>query len=159
MPARPTSVELDPEIQRRLGKDLFNFAWTLLEKDDRTEAESDRMIAAAHASRFFWEDIGEPVHHARGEWQISRSYAVAGRPEPALHHARRCFELCEAHGIGDFDLAYAYEALARAHALARDREAAAHFRALADDAAELVADADDRELLMSDLATLRASAP
>ena len=46
------------------------------------------------------------------------------RAEPALYHARRCLEICEANGIGDFDLAFAYEALARASAVAGDGEAA-----------------------------------
>jgi DNA-binding transcriptional MerR regulator len=154
MPARPTSVALEPEAQKSLGKELFNYVWTLLEKNDRTERESDRMIDAAHASRFFWEDVGEPVNHARGEWQISRAYATVQRPEPALHHAQRCLRLCEEHGLADFDLAYAYEAMARAHGLAGDNESAAGYAERAHGAAEQVADEDNRELVFSDLATL-----
>ncbi len=112
------------------------------------------MIDAAHASRFFWEEVGEPANHVRGEWQISRAYAAVGRAEPALHHARRCLELCEVHSIGDFDLAYAYEALARAYGLAGDDDPARRFRDQAYEAAERVADREDRQLVMSDLATL-----
>jgi hypothetical protein len=155
MPARPTSGSLDPESQRKLGIELFNYVWTLLEKEDRTERESERMIDAAHASRFFWENVGEPANHARGEWQISRAYATAGRAEPALYHAQRCLELCETHGIADFDLAYAYEALARAHGLAGNADALTRFRDLAYEAAEQVAEDEDRELVISDLATLQ----
>jgi hypothetical protein len=51
---------------------------------------------------------------ARGEWLCSRVYSVLGRAEAALWHAQRCLDHCEAAGIGDWDLAYAYEALARA---------------------------------------------
>ena len=53
-------------------------------------------------------------------------YTVLGRAEPALHHARRCLELCEANpeAIEDWDLPYAYEALARAHALAGEADEA-----------------------------------
>ena len=87
----------------------------------------------------------------RSEWQCSRVYAVLGRPEPALHHARRCLELCEQHGIGDWVLGFAYEALARAHAVAGDG---------AEDAsngspwrqARRVAEEDDREHLLAVLA-------
>lgn len=154
MPARPSSVALEPETQRKLGIELFNYVWTLLEKEDRTEREDERMIDAAHASRFFWEDVGEPINHARGEWQIARAYATVGRAEPALYHACRCLELCEAHGIGDFDLAYAYEAMARAQALTGDTDAAARYREQAYHAAEQVTDDEDRELLLSDLSTL-----
>ncbi len=158
MPARPTSIAIEPQQRRRLGVELFNYVWTLLEKADRSARESDRMIDAAHASRFFWEDVGEPVNHARGEWQISRAYAAVDRGEPALHHARRCLELCEEHGIGGFDLAYAHEALARAHALDGDSEAAADHARRARQVAEQVADDEDRELVLSDLATLPQAA-
>jgi hypothetical protein len=154
MPIRPTSVALDPEAQKRLGIELFNYVWTLLEKDDRTQRQSDRMVDAAHASRFFWETVGDAVHHARGEWQISRTYATVGRAEPALYHARRCLEICAAHKIGGFDVGYAYEALARAHDLAGDNELAIDYAARAREQAERVTDAEDRELLLSDLATL-----
>jgi DNA-binding transcriptional MerR regulator len=154
MPIRPTSVSLEPTLQRKTAADLFNYTWTLLEKPDRTERETDLMVHAAHASRFMWEDIGEPVNHARGEWQIARVYAVADRPEPALHHAQRCLAIVEEHGVGDFDLACAYEALARAHATAGEGDAAARYEALGREAASRIADADDRELVVSDLDTL-----
>ena len=100
------------------------------------------MIHAAHASRYHWGQVPSvtPAHLARGEWQISRVYAVLGRAEPALHHARRVLELCQQNGIGEWDLAFAYEALARAYAVAGDAGQAREFtdRALA--AAEDIAD-------------------
>jgi hypothetical protein len=154
VPARPTSVPLEPALRRKLAVDLFNYTWTLLEKPARSERENDLMIDAAHASRFFWETVGEPVNHARGEWQISRVYAMVGRAEPALHHAQRCLEICERHGIADFDLAYAYEALARANAVAGQADAARRYEKQARGAAELVADDEDRAHVFSDLETL-----
>jgi DNA-binding transcriptional MerR regulator len=154
MPIRPASVTMDPQVRRKAAADLFNYTWTLLERTDRTERETDLMIHAAHASRFMWEDIGEPVNHARGEWQIARVYSVADRPEPALHHAHRCLQIVEEHGVGDFDLACAYEALARAHAVAGEREASRRYEREARDAAQRIADADDRELVLGDLDAL-----
>ena len=94
-----------------------------METEDRTQAQDDRMLHMAHASRHHWEQVGTPANLARGEWLCSRVYAVLGRGEPSLHHARRVLELCEEHGIGDWDLAFAHEALARAHAVAGDRAA------------------------------------
>ena len=89
------------------------------------------MLHAAHASRFHWGEIGEPVNLVRGEWQVSRVYAVLQRPEPALWHARRCLELCQQHAIADFDLAFAYEAMARAHAVAGQHDATVSYLQLA----------------------------
>ena len=145
---------MELEVQRGLAADLFNYCWALIEKEGRTERETDLMIDSAHASRFFWEAAGEPLNHARGEWQISRAYAVAGRAEAALHHARRSLEICERNGIGDFDLGYAYEALARGHALGGDREEAERCIALGRDLAARVEDPDDRELLLGDLTSI-----
>jgi hypothetical protein len=141
-------------LHRRLAVDLFNEVWRLLELPSRTAAEDDRMMHAGHASRHHWGEIGEPVNFARGEWQVSRVYAVLGRAEPALYHARRCLSICEEHGIGDFDIAFAHEAIARAAAVAGDAALRDHHLALARTLGEQIAEDDDRELLFNDLATV-----
>jgi hypothetical protein len=135
---------------RQLGVDLFNEVWWLM----RTREDDDRMIHASHASRFHWGEAPEckPENLARGEWQVSRVYTVVGLAEPALRHAQRCLALCEANGLGDWDLAYAYEAVARAYKAAGEELKAQAYRKLAADTP--VAEADDREHLERDLATL-----
>ncbi|GIH79596.1 MerR family transcriptional regulator [Planobispora longispora] len=142
--------------QRQLAVDLFNEVWRLLEKEGRTADDDDRMLHMAHASRYHWGQVGAPVNRSRGEWQCSRVYAVLGRAEPALHHARRGLEICRAHGIGDWDLAFGYEALARASAVAGDREQARAWTEQALAAAEDIAQDEDRELLLTDLETIPA---
>ena len=144
-----------PEEHRRLAVDLFNRVWQLLERPQRTAAETDEMIHAAHASRYHWSQVGTAVNLARGEWQCSRVYAVLGRAEPALWHAQRCLELVEgAPEAEDWDLPFAYEALARAHGQAGEPEDAARYRRLAQETGEAIADTEDRELLLGALATL-----
>lgn len=149
-----TPATLDSTDRRKLAVDLFNHVWTLLEVPARTTAQDDEMLHAAHASRYHWGEVGEPVNLARGEWQCSRVYSVLRRSEPALWHARRSLALCEEHAIGDWDIAFAHEAVARAMKVAGDRagsqEAAARARALA---AEIKED-EDRDLVLSDLETI-----
>ncbi len=144
-----------------LAVQLFNETWRLLELSGRSEHDDDRMIHAAHASRYHWGQVpsATPAHLARGEWQISRVYAVLGRAEPALYHARRVLDLCQQNGIGDWDLAFAYEALARAHAVAGDAARAREFtdRALA--VTEDIADDEDRDLVLADLETIPGQPP
>lgn len=149
-----TTTSPDADQHRRLGVELFNGTWRLLERDDRTRADDDRMLHMAHASRYHWEQVGTPANLARGEWLCSRVYAVLGRGEPSLHHARRVLDLCQEHGIGDWDLAFAHEALARAHAVAGDRGAARAATEQALACAEDVVDADDRALVLADLETI-----
>jgi DNA-binding transcriptional MerR regulator len=148
--------EVDPTTERQLAAGLYNYTWTLLEREDRTADDVDRMIHAAHASRLHWDAIGLPANRARGEWLCSRVYATLGRGEPAVWHARRALAILEAGGDGieDWDLPAVYEALARAHAVAGNRKEAEAWRARAREAVIAVADAEDRELIEGDLATL-----
>jgi hypothetical protein len=140
---------------RRLAVELFNHVWTLLELASRTPEQDDELIHAAHASRWHWSKAGTTVNLARGEWQISRVYAVLGRPEPALWHARRCLAYVEAaDDAEDWDVPFAHEALARASLVAGDTGAAAGYAAKARELGEAIVDPEDRELLEKDLATL-----
>ena len=82
--ARPQRQRPQPPIWRSRSiagsaVDLFNYTWTLIEKADRTPAEIDEMIHAAHASRYHWSKAGTTVNLGRGEWQVARVYAVLGR--------------------------------------------------------------------------------
>jgi len=149
MPEETPLTEQD--YHRKFAVQTFNRVWELLDKPNRTPDELDEMLHAAHASRYHWGVVGAPVNLARGEWQVSRVYAVLNRAEAALHHARRCLELCEANGIGDFDLAYAYEAMARALAIAGPSDEAAQYIALGKAAGEQIAEAEDKELFFGDL--------
>jgi hypothetical protein len=156
-PVMGTKAEtLEPEEHRQLGADLFNKTWTLMEKPDRTPADDDEMLHCAHASAYHWLQVGTQANRARSEWQCSRVYTVLGLAEPALRHARRCLELVEGapHEMEDWDLAAAYEALARAHATAGDAGESAKYVGLGRAALLQIADEDDRAQLESDFATI-----
>jgi hypothetical protein len=129
--------------ERERGVALFNGVWKLIESRE----DDDRMLHMAHASRYAWGEAPEcrPQNIARGEWLVSRVYCVLGRGEPALFHARRCLSVCESAGIGDWDLAYAYEALARAASAAGDATAATERRERARAAGDAIADPEDRD--------------
>lgn len=147
----PTAIGLDAAARRQLAVDLFNHVWTLLETSDRTIDQDDEMLHAAHASRYHWGEVGDAANRARGEWQCSRVYSVLGRAEPAIHHARRCLELCATNGLRDWDLAAAWEGMARASLVAGDRDGLAQAMREARVALAGIADAEDRRLIESDL--------
>lgn len=145
---------MDPEDERRLAAALFNGTWTLMEKQGRSREEDDAMLHMAHASAHHWQAVGVPENLARAEWQCSRVHAVLRRGEPCLHHATRCLEITQAHDLGDFDLAFSYEAMARADAISGDTEQARSFTEQALAAAAGIAEDDDRELLLTDMETI-----
>lgn len=152
MPRRPARIP--KALERRIAADCFNRTWEFLEKPRRTADEDVRMIHLAHASRHHWAAGGTARHLAIGEWQISRVYAVLGRAEPALFHAEECLKVCRRGRLKDFPLAFAYEALARASALAGRRTDAAKYARLGRRAGERIKEKEDRELFFRDLATV-----
>ena len=145
---------ITPEMHRQIGVELFNFTWTLIDKSDRTPDESDLMIHAAHASAYHWRQVGEPLNFERSDWQLSRVYALLNRPEPALYHAQRCLEICQSEGIGDFDLAFAYEAMARAKSVGGKHEEAARYLDKARETGKEIEKKDDRNYFFSELNTI-----
>ena len=153
-PTPPTRPDVDRETHRRLGVALFNRSWELMNRTDRTGDDDAELVHTAHASLYHWLQCGGPENAARGEWLCSRVYVVVGRPEPARYHAERVLAICQRHGIGDWDLAYAYEALARASAAAGDTIDGHRWLGQARAAAGDIAEDDDREQLLADLATI-----
>lgn len=131
---RATADPIDTATHRLIAVRLFNRVWEFMEKADRTSEEDDEMLHAAHASRYHWG-------HVR---------------EPALHHARRSLELCKQDGLEDFDLAFAYEALARASAISGDRASRDRWVAKAREASAQIAESDDRRHFDDELATVPA---
>jgi hypothetical protein len=147
----------EPAQHRAEGVALFNAVWEMLDAPDRTPAQDDQMVHAAHASRWHWSQAGElggDQQRAIGEWQCSRVYSILGRGEPALHHAKACLAICEESGLGDWVVAAAYEALARASTVAGDAREAEAWLARAREAVAKISDPEDREVIEADLASL-----
>jgi len=159
--ATATADALDADSHRRLGTDLYNHTWTLLETADRTLEQVDEMILSAHASAYHWSKAGGTLANAaRGQWQIARVYSTLGRGEPARWHAERRLALAEAAAAAgvadDWDVPAALEGLARAQAVAGDAAASRATAARARAAVARIADPEDRALIEQDLETVPA---
>ena len=143
--------------ERQEAVDLFNHVWTLIELPERTPEQDDEMIHAAHASRHHWAAVGTGVNLS-GAWRVAdlarlrhaRPRRAGALPRGALPRVLRGERGC----IADWDLPFAYEALARAHMTAGNREEAERHVARARELASQVADEHDREHLEEELTTL-----
>jgi hypothetical protein len=133
----------EQECHKRFAVNSFNLVWSLHDKKDRTKEEDDKMVHAAHASRFHWGEIGAPVNLERGEWQISRVYSILNKSQSALFHAERCLEICKENNIGDWDIAFAYEGMAREKYIKLAKEAGEHIK-----------EKGDKDLFFSELKTV-----
>ena len=154
-PATGGKVMEEAEIQkahRYFAVELNNTTWGLMDRAAELGPEElDRLIDRAHASLFHWSVVGERVNIARGQHLVSHAYATAKRGDEALHHASRCLAICEEEGYGDWDLAFALEAMALAHAVIGDEKQRDAFLARAKEAGEAIAGKEDKEIFFSEL--------
>jgi hypothetical protein len=127
--------------------------WELLDKKNRTQIEDDELLYASYASCYHWLKVGTGVHHQRGEYLISKVYMSLNMPQQALHHAQRCRQLTEQHRaeMKDFDIAFAYECLARAYVMNGDQETGLKFYELAKAEGEKINNTEDKEIFDKDL--------
>jgi hypothetical protein len=133
--------------------DFHGKTWELLDKADRTREEDERMLDFAHASLAHWRTAGGAVRHQRGEWMLSRVYSVLGKGDLALDHAHRCFEIHKNNepDMDDFDLPFAYEAVARAQAASGNAAEAGKFKELARTAGKAIREDEDRDVFFKEL--------
>ena len=141
------------EAQLKLAKDYNGRVWQLLEKTDRTPAEDEELVLAATASCYLWLQVGTGVHAQRAQWLLAHIHAVLCDGDLSMKHAVRCMELTIANSsqMKDFDLAYAQEALARAHALQGNLVEARKFHDEALRLGHAISDAEDQQIFLSDL--------
>lgn len=140
------------EAHRHFAQSINGRVWELLQKTSRSQDENDEMLHAAHACTYHWKFVGNAVNQQRGEWLISHVHVVLGHAKEALRHAERCFEITQAHKdlMQDFDIAYAFEGVARAQAMLGDQKIAQEFFTLAQHAGAAIADEEDRSIFMGD---------
>jgi hypothetical protein len=141
------------EAHKLFARQFNGETWSLLAKADRTKADDERMIYSALASCRHWLEVGTGAHHQRGEWLIARVYSMLDMPAEAVRHALRCLELAEEHTdlMEDFDRAYAFEGVARAHAVAGNADEARKYIELAQEAGKEIADEESKKLFIGDL--------
>jgi len=153
-------TEQEVELHRRLGKELFNRVWDLLNLEQRTPDQEAEMIHTVHASAYHWTQVGEGPRLARAEWQCSWVYSELERPEPALYHAHRCEAVCKQYAaeLEDFDLPAMHEAFARAQLVAGNREEALHRLKLANDLCAEIGDPEDREIIQAQIDSIAHAA-
>ena len=136
------------------AKKLFNETWDLLDKQDRTDEDNAMMLHKAHASCYLWRSANNPVNDARGEWQVSRVYSTLGYGQPALLHGLRSLEICKKHNIGDFDLAFGYEAVARSYAVCGEGDKMSEYKNLGIEACDDITKDEDKSYALGELSNI-----
>ena len=140
------------EAHLYFAKTLNGKVWELLQKTDRSKQDDELMLFSAFASGYHWLMAGTGMHQQRAEWLIAHVYTELGESESALQHATRSYELTKEFDVlmKDFDRAYAYEGLARANALAGNREEAVKYIQLAEKSGQAIQNDEDKRIFLGD---------
>ncbi|MFC2028343.1 hypothetical protein ACFLTX_00260 [Chloroflexota bacterium] len=143
----------EAEAERFFAVRYHGMTWDLLEKKDRDLEEDEKMIDYAHSSLAHWRKAGKEINLQRGYWLLSRVYTTLKLSEPALKYAKRCLQETHDHPdqMEDFDVAFAYEAMARSNAVCGDRKGFQKNFQLAEETGNSIKKGDDREYFQSDL--------
>jgi hypothetical protein len=143
------------EMHKYFSIELNNTSWDFIDRaDELSEEDALGLVSRAHASLFHWSQIGEPVNLARGHYLVSRAYVVAGNHPEALRHSTQSLNICKANNIADFDIAFAYEAMARAQQIGKNFECQKLFMGLAKKAGKEIAGEEDGKIFFDSLKTI-----
>jgi hypothetical protein len=143
----------EADVHLFFAKQYHGKTWELLDKKDRTAEENECLADYAHASLAHWRVAGTAVNYQRGVWLLARAYTVLGESELALWYARRTLELTEEHldELDKFDQAFAFECMARAHALAGNVVEAQIYLRSAQQAGEEIPEKEDQDIFFAEL--------
>jgi len=135
----------------------FNSAWDLIDKSERTPEEDEQMIRLSLASQYHWSqrEDSSSTSASIGFWQTSRIYALIGQVDNARRYGQLCLGASQEEGVEPFYLGFAYEALARAEAVAGKEQEMEAFLDKAKSAAEKIDKEDEKKMLLDDLKTIQ----
>jgi hypothetical protein len=101
---------------RALAVAANNTACTIEELQNPSISQIELMLGAAEIAKQEWSIAGGWPEIAAADYRRSQSLAKALRFAESLRAAEECLELCQKHALGPYDLFFAFEALAKAHA-------------------------------------------
>ena len=131
--------------------------WYILAQNPITSEDAVRLIHLAHASLLHWQHrpAYSIVQEQRGIFLLATAYTAAQQSEPAVQYAQHALHLTQQHAeqMQDFDVAYAYLAMARALALRGQLRESMEYFAMARQAGEQIKNADDKNLFLEDFRT------
>ncbi len=136
-----------------MGIEINNQTWKLLGNKKRNRQDDIRMLNFAKASLYHWQQSPkyEPINEQRGQYTLSRVHAILGKGKEALAYAEETSKLTIEQDLKDFDLAYSYEALARANAALGNKKECVKWLEKAQEAGTLIQREEDKKYFISDL--------
>lgn len=145
------------QAHRFFSTDCFNKTWENIEKNGaRSYEENMEMLHTAIASLWHWsqrEDV-TPRELSIGHWQVARVYCLIRQPHNARRYGLLALQYAK-EASSAFLCGYAYETLAHAEMIANNRVAMKVYLEKAYDMLAQIEEQEDKQLLASDLNTIK----
>lgn len=145
------------QAHRYFGVQYNNLIWKVLEKKEWTAADKAQAIQYGQASLLHWESYSActNANRQRGNYMVARVYVFAHDALNALYYAQQCLHFTTTYPseMQDFDVAYAYEIMARAYALNKNVEQGKTYYEKAITAANAIKNPKDRKIFDGDFKT------
>lgn len=153
-------ITITKDIHKQIGIETNNGIWPVLDNKKAKKEELEEALHMAHTSRYHWSKAGTIVNVVRAEYMITKVYAKMKRAEPALYHGKKMLKLAnkakkEDSNWKDWDMPFVYEALARAHAVAGNKENCTKFINRAQKAINKIQDDQDKQICQGELDQVR----
>jgi hypothetical protein len=78
-----------------------NLAWTLSDLTQRTPAQNEEMLNAAHASALHWAKVGTELNQVRAKMLLAHVYAAVGDRKKAQPYSRQSYDYLAANDPPD----------------------------------------------------------
>jgi hypothetical protein len=101
--------------------ELNNLAWEIAENPERTPAQREEMLNAAHASAIHWNNVGTDLNRARSDMLLAQVHGLLGDGPQATHYAERCRQYFSDHECPDWEKAFVHAVMANASYASGDR--------------------------------------
>ena len=136
-----------PEWHRYFAATANNRAWEL-STQERTAAQDQEMLNAAHASAYHWSSVGTELHQMRATMLLAEVHALLGFGRSAYSFAEDMRAFFTSQETPDWELAFTHTIHAHASHVNGAMEEYARSFAEAERAIESIADDEDRAIVL-----------
>lgn len=140
---------------RKIAVEIYNHCWDLLDREHRSQDDDVDLLTCAFTSRYHWLFAGGPEQWVVSDWMVFRAAADIGEGPLSLAYARRANVATHEFDAPDWLIASTAEGLARAPAAFGSKQDRDEWFDTAERLVEAIRDEEDRELIASQLASVR----
>jgi hypothetical protein len=145
------------EFHKKMGAKTNGGIWGVLDNTDPTEAELEDALEMAYTSRYHWKQVGTITNDVRAVYMISRVFSHMKKGDLAVNYANQMLDLAkkaeeeDADNWASFDMPFVYEAIAKAHAAAGNKDECKKYTQMSQELIDKLEDKQDKEICQGEL--------